>query len=83
VSAIVNVIASKDGTQIAYEQRGDGPPLVVVDGALSTRMSGSGQRSSISSRPSFRCTAMTGGAGARAGRRSPTPSSGRSRTSTR
>jgi len=41
VSAIVNVIASKDGTQIAYEQRGDGPPLVVVDGALNTRMSGS------------------------------------------
>jgi pimeloyl-ACP methyl ester carboxylesterase len=38
---MVNVINSKDGTQIVHEQRGDGPALLVVDGALSTRMSGS------------------------------------------
>jgi pimeloyl-ACP methyl ester carboxylesterase len=37
----VRVVGSRDGTQIAYEQRGDGPPLLVVDGALSTRMSDS------------------------------------------
>ncbi|MGH2477172.1 MAG: alpha/beta fold hydrolase [Candidatus Limnocylindrales bacterium] len=37
----MSVINSKDGTQIAYDQRGDGPALLVVDGALSTRMSGS------------------------------------------
>ncbi|MGZ4210780.1 MAG: alpha/beta fold hydrolase [Actinomycetota bacterium] len=32
---------SKDGTQIAYERGGNGPALVVVDGALSSRMDGS------------------------------------------
>jgi pimeloyl-ACP methyl ester carboxylesterase len=37
----VSVIKSKDGTQIAYEQRGDGPALLVVGGALTTRTSGS------------------------------------------
>jgi pimeloyl-ACP methyl ester carboxylesterase len=38
---MVSVLESKDGTQIAYEHRGDGPAVLLVDGALSTRMSGS------------------------------------------
>jgi len=37
----VSSLRSKDGTGIAYEQRGNGPALVVVDGALATRMGGS------------------------------------------
>jgi len=34
-------VMSADGTTIAYERDGGGPPLVVVDGALTTRRSGS------------------------------------------
>ena len=34
-------LKSKDGTIIAYETAGDGPALVIVDGALTTRSSGS------------------------------------------
>src|SRR5258708_11533132 len=33
------VVTSDDGTPIAYEQQGDGPALIVVDGALTTRRS--------------------------------------------
>jgi pimeloyl-ACP methyl ester carboxylesterase len=32
---------SADGTKIAYAKQGAGPPLIVVDGAMSTRSSGS------------------------------------------
>jgi pimeloyl-ACP methyl ester carboxylesterase len=34
-------ITSKDGTRIAFDQQGDGPALILVDGAMSTRSSGS------------------------------------------
>jgi pimeloyl-ACP methyl ester carboxylesterase len=30
-------VTSKDGTPIAYDRTGDGPPLILVDGALSDR----------------------------------------------
>jgi pimeloyl-ACP methyl ester carboxylesterase len=33
----VKKVTSKDGTSIAYEQRGSGPPLVLVDGAFCRR----------------------------------------------
>src|SRR5258708_37862239 len=35
----VAVVRSDDGTAIAYERQGDGPALVVVDGAPTTRRS--------------------------------------------
>jgi pimeloyl-ACP methyl ester carboxylesterase len=35
-----NVVTSKDGTQIAFEKVGSGPPLVIVGGALSQRDGG-------------------------------------------
>jgi pimeloyl-ACP methyl ester carboxylesterase len=38
---MVSVVESADGTRIAYEQKGHGPALLVVTGALNTRMSGS------------------------------------------
>lgn len=37
----VNTISSPDGTKIAYEKRGRGPAVILVDGAMSTRSSGS------------------------------------------
>ena len=33
----MKTVTSKDGTAIAFDRSGDGPPLVVVGGALSTR----------------------------------------------
>jgi pimeloyl-ACP methyl ester carboxylesterase len=33
----VNTVRSKDGTAIAYDRHGDGPPLIVVGGAFSYR----------------------------------------------
>jgi pimeloyl-ACP methyl ester carboxylesterase len=36
----VGAVTSADGTAIAYERRGEGPPLLVVDGALCSRSFG-------------------------------------------
>ncbi|MGH3119174.1 MAG: alpha/beta fold hydrolase, partial [Gaiellales bacterium] len=33
-------VVSKDGTKIAFDRAGDGPPIVLVDGALSDRSAG-------------------------------------------
>ncbi len=33
-------VRSKDGTTIAYDRAGDGPPVVLVDGALNSRAFG-------------------------------------------
>jgi pimeloyl-ACP methyl ester carboxylesterase len=37
----VNTITSNDGTKIAFDKAGSGPTVVIVDGALTTRSSGS------------------------------------------
>ncbi len=37
----MNTLKSKDGTTIAFDEQGDGPALILVDGALCTRSSGS------------------------------------------
>jgi pimeloyl-ACP methyl ester carboxylesterase len=37
-------VTSKDGTRIAYERRGDGPPLILVDGALCSRAFGPSEK---------------------------------------
>src|SRR5215510_3497798 len=36
----MNTVRSKDGTPIAFDRSGTGPPLVIVDGALCYRASG-------------------------------------------
>jgi pimeloyl-ACP methyl ester carboxylesterase len=36
----MNTVTSADGTRIAYETTGDGPPLIIVDGAMCYRDSG-------------------------------------------
>ena len=33
----MKTVTSKDGTTIVYDQTGDGPPLILVDGALNSR----------------------------------------------
>jgi len=40
----MTTVQSADGTTIVYDRSGDGPPLIVVDGALTTRWSGSKTR---------------------------------------
>jgi hypothetical protein len=38
---MVNTLTSKEGTTIAFDEQGGGRALILVDGALSTRSSGS------------------------------------------
>ena len=37
----MKTVSSKDGTTIAFDKEGDGPALILVDGAMGTRASGS------------------------------------------
>ncbi|GHO87107.1 alpha/beta fold hydrolase [Dictyobacter formicarum] len=37
----MNTVTSKDGTKIAYDKEGEGPTVLLVDGALCTRSTGS------------------------------------------
>ncbi len=37
----MNIVNSADGTKIAYDKQGEGPALILVDGALCSRSSGS------------------------------------------
>ena len=37
----MNTLKSKDGTTIAFDKQGNGPALILVDGAMTTRSSGS------------------------------------------
>jgi pimeloyl-ACP methyl ester carboxylesterase len=39
----MNTLASRDGTTIAYDRHGQGPALILVDGALTVHSSGSGE----------------------------------------
>src|ERR1700722_5967180 len=38
----MNTLSSHDGTTIAYDKQGEGPALILVDGALTVHSSGSG-----------------------------------------
>src|SRR6266508_1390467 len=37
----MNTVTAKDGTSIAYDTQGEGPAVILVGGALNTRLSGS------------------------------------------
>jgi pimeloyl-ACP methyl ester carboxylesterase len=37
----MNTVNSNDGTRIAYDKQGEGPALILIDGALTSRLSGS------------------------------------------
>ncbi|WP_170972407.1 hypothetical protein [Natronorubrum halophilum] len=43
-------VRSKDGTSIAFDQSGDGPPMIIVGGALSDRSGGAPLAALLSSR---------------------------------
>jgi pimeloyl-ACP methyl ester carboxylesterase len=49
----MNKVTSKDGTQIAYDKRGDGPAVILVDGALCYRSFGPMSRLSELLSPNF------------------------------
>ena len=72
-------VISQDGTRIAFERVGEGPPLILVVGAFNDRSTGAPLAASLADRtPSSPTTAA---AGATAGTRRRTRSSARSRTS--
>jgi hypothetical protein len=48
----VERVRSADGTELGYERRGSGPPLVLVGGALGTRAAGDEYAEALSSRRS-------------------------------
>lgn len=48
-----NTVTSKDGTVIAYSQVGQGPALILVDGALCSRQFGPSQELAAKLAPHF------------------------------
>jgi hypothetical protein len=68
---------SKDETAIAFDSSGDGPPVVIVAGALSGRAS----NSALAELLAKRFTVLNYDRRGRGEIRSPTPSTARSRTS--
>ena len=75
----MNEVTSKDGTTIAFDRLGDGPPVILVCGGSTDRMANAPLAA-----PWHRgspCSTTTVGVEATAGTRRPMRSSGRSRTS--
>ena len=52
-------VTSKDGTRIVFDRTGDGPPVILVGGALSDRRAGAGFAAELA--PDLRPTRTTGG----------------------
>jgi pimeloyl-ACP methyl ester carboxylesterase len=50
----MTIVRSQDGTQVAFEKSGDGPPIILIDGALCYR--GSGPSRSLAAQLSRRFT---------------------------
>jgi pimeloyl-ACP methyl ester carboxylesterase len=44
---MAHTLSSSDGTTIAYDSRGEGPALILVDGALTVHSSGSGELATL------------------------------------
>jgi len=77
----MSIVTSRDGTTIAYEGLGSGPPLILIDGALCHR--GRCRRSPCSWQVTPRSSCTIAGAEEKAATRSPSRSSARWRTSPR
>jgi hypothetical protein len=78
----VKILSSADGTKIAYDQQGAGQPaLILVDGAMCSRSSGSKPELVSLLAAHFTVYSYDPGAAAIAGIPSPTRSSGRSKMS--
>src|SRR5215468_6996717 len=43
----MNTLSSRDGTSIGYDSQGEGPALILVDGALTVHSSGSGELATL------------------------------------
>ena len=78
---ITTEVASRDGTKIAFDVSGDGPPLILIAGHYPTALRLPAWSSC--SRPSSRSSTTTVAGAARASTRRPTLSNARSRISTR
>ena len=44
---MTNALSSRDGTSIGYDSQGEGPALILVDGALTVHSSGSGELATL------------------------------------
>ncbi len=55
----MGTVRSKDGTTIAFDEQGDGPALILVAGAMGTRLSGSKPAHAMLLAQPSRSTAMT------------------------
>ena len=76
----MHTITSADGTPIAYDRTGAGPPLVLVGGAFSSAATPARSSSPNSWQPTSPSTATTAAAAATAATPPPTPFSVRSTT---
>ena len=79
----MNRLSSRDGTTIAYDQRGEGPALILVDGALSVHSAGSGSELARLLAPRFTVYGFDRRGRGNSGTRCPMRSTGRSTTSRR
>ena len=76
----MSTVFSADGTAIGFDAWGDGPPLIMVDGATAYRaMSPIAAQVGALLRDDFRTTPTTGGAAGRAATPRRTRSNARSR----
>jgi hypothetical protein len=75
--------SSQDGTVIAFDRAGAGPPLILVDPRRASAGSVPWERTPSSSPHGSRCSPTTAAAAARAPTRPRTPSTGNSKTSRR
>ena len=74
-------VTSKDGTRIVFDRTGDGPPVILVGGALSDRRAGAGFAAELA--PDFTAYAIDRRGKATAAIRHRTRSNARWRISTR
>jgi hypothetical protein len=79
----MNTVTSADGTTIAYDRTGGGPPLILVDGAFCGRAFGPMPALAPLLEKHFTSTGTTGAGAATAETPCRTRWSGRSRTSRR
>ena len=77
----MTTVRSKDGTTIAFERTGSGPPLILIDGALCWRESGPARKVAAVLADRFTVITYDRRGRGRAGTPRRTRSRGRSRTS--
>jgi pimeloyl-ACP methyl ester carboxylesterase len=79
----MSAVRSTDGTTIAFERTGSGPPLIIVDGALGGRASGPARNLAAELADRFTVITYDRRGRGESGDTAPYPCSVRSRTSRR